>query len=50
MNDFEKWLERNKHVLATHTFEEIADLAIACGFQRPDVSAWLTKETFRRVA
>lgn len=44
------WLDANQDKFKTYSLQEIADLAVACGFSREDVSAWQTREKFRRAA
>ncbi len=44
--EFKTWLKENAEHLASYTIEEIAHLAIACGFSRGTVAGWQASESF----
>lgn len=50
MTEFQNWLETNKEKFTTYQNGEIADVALACGFDKREVSQWLVRETFRKAA
>lgn len=39
--EFRDWLERNNERFITFTLDEIADIAIASGYNREEVCVWL---------
>jgi hypothetical protein len=55
MNDFKElkvWIERNQERFTAEKYakEDIARLAIACGFNRSAVAQWQTQKRFKQVA
>ena len=44
MSDFHKWLLQNQDRFKTYNIQEIADLAVACGFSRHEIAQWTVQE------
>ncbi len=45
--EFKVWLEQQKENLKDHSIDEIAIIAISCGFNRSDVNQWKVSMTFK---
>ena len=50
MKEFREWLNRNPEISASRTLEEIAELAVAAGYDRQAIAQWLIHEKFVRAA
>lgn len=48
MTEFQIWLNKNQDKFTTYTADEIAQVAIACGFTYQEVAQYVTRQKFEK--